>query len=732
MTINRRSFIKKTSITGAALVIGVHFNACKKDQPEEIGEINLIKGNIDNEGYGISMNPFLIIDPNGAITLMASKPEMGQGTFQSIPLIIAEELDVNLDRITTKISKGDEEKFGRQGVGGSGSVKNSWIPMRQLGAGARQMLRQAAAEKWGIKLEETTTDDGFVLNQKGEKLGYGELVEAASKLEVPKEPKLKELSEFKYIGKNNTRRKDIDMKVDGTANFGIDMRVEGMVYATVLHCPGFSGTIESIDDTDAKAIPGVIDVVKTVRPIGKTAKQEAVAIIADNHWAALQGKKALQVKWANNNNTPTTTELFDKMRSLRNQDGKVYHKNGDFDKAFNAKEEFLEASYEMPFLAHSPMEPQNCLADVKGDKVEIWAPTQTPNWSKKEVASFLDVKPEDVTMNISFLGGGFGRRLLMDVMLTACDLSKKVGKPVRLLWTREDDTQEGPFRPASVNKLRGALNEDGTIAAIEHKVVTPSIMSYLFGADSQNEIPKSAMAPLNEYYDLPNYRASYIYTKVDPVPLLWWRSVYSSTNVFAHESFIDELAVAAKKDPMEFRLDLLKKDERKHKLLETLRAQSNWDQPLPDNWGKGIAISHCFESTAAHVVYVSKQGKGVKIEKIFNAVDVGIMVNPDNVKAQAEGCIVMGLTAAIKDPIQFEDGKVVNTNFHNYQMLRIDETPEMDIHLMENAEAPTGAGEPGLPPIAPALTNAIFNLTGKRIRRLPFDINDIKDEGHLS
>ncbi len=717
----RRSFLRNTGLTGAGLFVGFSLTQCKVD--EVPGIINLLKTNIDNEAIGLALNNYLNIDPSGLITIMAHKPEMGQGTFHSIPLILAEELDVDPDGISIKIAKGDEERYGPQGVGGSGSVRDMWMPLRNLGASARHMLRQAAANTWGIDIKDTSTDNGFVIGKEGVKLSYGDLVEKAKDIEVPETIELKAISEFKYIGKSK-KRTDINSKVNGSANFGIDMRVEGMVYASIVHCPGWKGTVKSIDDADTRKIAGVTDVVKTVRPLFKNT-QEAVAVIADTYWAALQGARALKVSWEDNKHAISTEDIFKTMHSKTKEDGMLDKENGQFETAFAKSDTPFEATYETPFLSHSPIEPMGCLADVKGDKAEVWATTQTPGWCKGEMAKMLEIKPENITINIPFLGGAFGRRLIHGPILQACDLSKKIGKPVRVLWTREEDTMNGPFRPGSVNALRGTLSAEGKIDSLEHKVVTPSIGHALFGRDASTKVPGSAMAPLHEYYTIPNYRSKYVFMDVDPMPLLWWRSVYSSTNVFAHESFIDELAVAAKKDPMDFRLDLLEDDERKHKLLKTLRQRSDWDKALPEGWGKGVAISHCFQATAAHVVYISKTGTGVKIEKIHTAVDCGIAVNENNIIAQAEGCIVMGLTAAYKDAMIVKDGVTQNSNFHNYRMLRINEIPELDIFVMKNEESPVGAGEPGLPPVAPALTNAIFNLTGNRIRKLPFELDKV-------
>lgn len=719
--INRRKFLRQAGIAGSALAVGFYFTSCKENIPEPAGIIELFKLNVDDIANGLQLNPFVIIEKTGLITIMAHKPDMGQGSNQAMPMLIAEELGVDLNQIQIKQAVGDV-KYGPQGVGGSATVRTMWEPMRKMGAAAREMLIQAAAEKWSVATTDCYAEKGMIVNKKnGEKLSFADLVEAASALEVPKEPTLKDPKDFQLIGKS-VPRPSVELKVKGAANFGMDMKKEGMVYALIERSPTFSGKVKNIDDTATLAIPGVQKVMKTNRQI-MVQNFEGVAVIADSYWAALQGRKALKVDWEESSNIDSS-KIYAEMQKLSETDGLKFHATGNFKKAFAAGEKQLTAQYETPFLAHSAMEPQNVLVDVKEDSCEVWAATQFPQWAKGEVAKLLEIEEDKITFHVAFLGGGFGRRALPDFVLEGVTLSKELKQPVKVVWTREDDTTQSPFRPGSINNLSGALDKDGRLVALEHKVTTPSIMHSLRRSFDGKTVPASTMEPIGEpLYGVPNFQSRYVNIDVDPIPLVWWRSVYSSTNVFGHECFIDEMAEAAGKDPVAFRLEIMENKPDYKPFLEFLADKADWNKPLGEGKARGIAMTHCFESTAGHVVEVSKnKDGGIQIDRIVTAVDCGIAVNPDNVKAQCEGCVVMGLTAATKDPITFENGRAVESNFHNYRMLRMNEMPPMEVHIMPSTANPTGVGEPALPPLAPALANAIYQLTGKRIRKLPFDL----------
>jgi len=724
--IKRRSFLKQAGISASALAIGAYLNGCQWEAPEPEGIIQLFKPNIDEIAEGIGLNPYLFINPSGLVTIFAHKPDMGQGTFQSIPMLIAEELDVDFENIQIKIPPANNE-FQEQSVGGSSSVRTMWEPMRKVGAAAREMLVQAAAKQWGVTTADCRTENGTVIRKStNKKLHYGQLVEAANQLEVPKEPNLKSPNDFKLIGKS-LARPTVPLKVNGQANFGIDMKVEGMVYAVIERSPCFSGKVKSIDDTTAMQIKGVEQVIKCIRPVG-IHNWEGVAVIANSYWAALKGRKALKIEWEEPDNLPSSESLHTAMLTKAKEDGIVDTEDKNYNKVFTNAPISISAQYETPFLAHAPMEPINTLAHVKEDSCEIWTAVQFPSWIRAEAAGLLEMKPEQITVHCPFMGGSFGRKGFPDFSLEGVLLSKAVGKPVKIVWTREDDIRQSPMRPGSLNRLEGALDEEGNLLAFQHKVIAPSFDHSLRGVDMSEKInPPWIMEPIGQpFYDSKAFSSRYVWVDATPVPLIWWRSVYSSTNVFGQESFIDELAHQAGIDPLEFRLSKLNKKQKYKRLLEFLAEKAGYDQPLPQGKARGIAITHCFESTCGQVIEVSQTEKGVKIDRVVTAIDCGITVNPDNVKAQCEGCVVMGLTAAIKDPIRIENGRVLTSNFHDYRVLRIHETPSIETYILPSAENPTGTGEPALPSVAPALANAIFNLTGQRIRTLPIDLSKIE------
>jgi isoquinoline 1-oxidoreductase beta subunit len=721
-TLNRRNFLQLTGGTGAMLVLGFSFTDCTRKESQTATLANLSA----DAALGKELNPFIVINADGKITLMAHKPEMGQGTWQSMPLIVAEELEVSLDQVQIKMAKA-EKKYGDMSVGGSYSVRGSWENLRKAGAAAREMLTQAAADTWQVPVAECYAREGKVYHKGFDKsLAYGALVEAASGLPVPKEPKLKDPKDFRLVGKSVTRP-DIPMKVNGTAQFGIDVKIPGMLYASVLRSPVFHGKIKKIDDTETKKIAGVKQVLQTERKLSKNIYQ-GVAVLADNYWAALQGKKALQVTWDNGDYEKLNTErMYAKFRELAQTDGHVDKKAGDFAGSFTAAAKKLEAVYELPFAAHAPMEPQNCVAHVQGDTIEIWAPTQIPDSAKKELAEYLKVPEENITLHITFLGGGFGRRLFADAIMEAAYLSKQANAPVKVLWTREDDMTGGPFRPGTLSSFKGGLDATGKVVALQHKVVAPSINDNQFGSkDPARREDEGAMEGIRESaYEIPNISFHNIFAET-PVPIGWWRAVYSTTTAFAHECFIDELAHAAGQDPLAFRMGMITKHTRMKNLYAFLRDKSGWDKPLPNGWGKGVAAWEFFAGRAGHVVFVSKKaGGGVQIEKIVAAIDCGTAVNPDNVKSQVEGATVMALMAALRDAITFENGAAKQTNFHDYRLMRLSETPPIEVHIVPSTDKPDGVGEPGLPPLAPALANAVFAATGKRIRKLPFDMDAV-------
>jgi isoquinoline 1-oxidoreductase beta subunit len=714
--INRRNFIRLSGITGTGLILGLSGKA------SAIAAV----ANLSNAADAFELGAFIMINKNGEITLFNSKPEIGQGTFQSIPALMAEELEVSLDQVTIK-QTGGEKKYGfMQFAGGSMSIRSEYHNLRKVGAAAREMLLKAASTQWNVPVTECYASEATIIHQpSGKKLGYGDLAETASKLEVPKSPTLKDPKDFKILGKPSARP-DIPLKVNGTAQFGIDATVPGMVYASIERCPVFYSKLLSFDATAAKKIKGVI-AVETCERIHEVYKTTGVAVIAENYWAAVQGRKALNVKWDHEGHETFNSKDFE--QSLRDaatkETGAVAHQQGDFDNAFAKAPTKLEAFYETPVVSHSPIEPMNCLASfTEGNKLEIWTSTQVPGSLVTDFAKEYNIPVENMKVHTLFNGGGFGRRLYPDYVHEAVQLTKKIGKPVKTIWTREDDTQQGPFRPMTYSAMKGALSADGKAIAFQHKVIAPTLdMKKDYDKTKSDETMTEGIS--EQKYEIEHMKNLYVHHYM-PVPLAAWRAVTSTTLAFSHECFIDEMAHAAKKDGMAFRLEMLKKDSDTKNVLHKLKEVSNWDKPLPAGWGRGVAQYEFFAGQGGYVIEVSKKGTGIKIEKVYAVIDLGTVVNPDMVRAQVEGAATMALTAAIKNGITFDKGKTVQTNYHNNPLVRINEMPKVEVHILTNGgDKIKGVGEPGLPPFAPALCNAIFSATGMRIRRLPFDINKI-------
>lgn len=713
---SRRNFLKTSSLTTFGFALGISSFAkdatLKKITPAIVS---------------LEINPFIIIDTAGNITLVNPRPDMGQGSTQAVPSLLAEELEVSLDKVKIVQSDG-RGKYGDQTSGGSSSVRALWQPIRKAGAAAREMLTQTAAKRWNVSTTECFAQDGKIVHRiSGKSFTYGELADDASKLEIPKNPKLKEAKDFKIIGKYN-KRLDVPERVTGKAVYGLDVDVPGMVYASIVHSPMLHGKISSIDDTDTKKVAGVLQVVRTERPMPHR-KSEAVAVIATNWWAALKGKKALKVQWDNGDyaKTLSTQKYFEATYEAAKKEGINFEEKGDFSAKYTSAKQKIEANYETPFLSHAPIEPENAIVHVKDDgTIEIWAPIQGPDWALRDVCGYMNVKPEQVKINVTLLGGAFGRKAYHDFLLEACHLSKELKKPVKVIWTREDDITQGPYRPGMLSHMQGFV-EEGKITGFHHHAIGESIVGQVFKGLKDDEADPWLSGEISTENSKYNFgtasKVSWTNVKTD-IPVVWWRSVYASNFGWGQECFIDELAHLAGKDPLQARLDILS-DERFRKVLETLAEKANWNEKLPAGQGKGIAVFRSFDSISAACVTVAKNENGIKIEKVVSVIDCGYYVNPDNVKAQTEGNIVMGLTAAIKDGITFTNGQCDQTNFHQFNLMRINEAPKMEIHIIDSGANPGGVGEPGLPPIAPALGNAIFAATGKRIRKLPFDISNI-------
>jgi isoquinoline 1-oxidoreductase beta subunit len=714
-SINRRAFLKLSSFTSAALTIGFYFPALAEESTIITAETA--------DSLGVTLNAFISIDKTGKVTILNHRAEMGQGSFQSVPQMIAEELEVSLDQVTISFAPGHQTKYGSQGTGGSSTVRSAYKHLLRTGATAREMLIEAAAKKWSVPATECYALKGEVIHRPtNRKTGYGELVEEAVKLTPPKQVTLKERKNYTIIGKPLPRQ-DTPPKVNGKAEFGLDKKLPGLLYAVVERSPHFLGKVKSYNDSAIKLMPGVKHIIKVQMPVFDTIR-EGIAIVADNTWSALQARKALKVEWDTTGfEHMDTAALYNRMKEDLKKPGLSQRTGGNFEATFGKSQKKLEAVYETPYEAHACMEPLNCTADVKENSCEIWGPIQAPDWIQRDLAGRLKIPVENVTVHMTFLGGGFGRKAFIDYTAEAALISKEIKAPVQVVWTREDDMAQGPFRPGAVYECKAGLN-NGSIAAFQTKMAAQNMNHQWPHADKTNFNGSTTEGLLETYFDaIDHYSFTDIPTE-SPIPVMWWRSVYASTNGFAYESFIDELAHAAEKDPLDFRRQHLR-DERYSTLVDMLEEKTGW-KSRDKNSGWGIAITECFKSIVGEAVKVSKQADGkLKIDRIVAVMDCGWYVNPDIVKAQVEGSIVMALGAATTHETHFADGKAVEQNFHQYQLPRITDVPDIEVYIIENEEKPGGVGEPGLPPFAPALCNAIFDLTGKRIRKLPFNMNEV-------
>jgi isoquinoline 1-oxidoreductase beta subunit len=732
-TLNRRDFLKTSAAGGAALVVGFHLSPSARAASAG-----------DQEKKPVNpLTAWVRITPDNQVTLILGKSEMGQGIMTALPMILAEELYLDWQMVKIQQAPTNPAIYDL-GTGGSGSVAASWTPLRQAGAAAREMLITAAAQHWNVNRNTCKPQNGGILHgARKQFLTYGELADAASKLPVPDldDVPLKSSRDFTIVGRNHNRFES-RAKSTGAAKFGIDARPDGLLYAVIARCPVFGGKPARFDATKAKSVAGVRDVI-SIDPVAQGAfSAGGIVVLAENSWAAIQGRKALDITWDEGSNAAESSQsLRRQFLDNASRPGKVVRNEGDANAALASAEKKVDIVYEIPFAAHACMEPMNCTVHIRPEGAEAWVPTQAPQWAQDIIVGVTKLPPESVVVHTTLMGGGFGRRYQADFVMEAAQVAKVVGKPVMVLWTREDDMQHDFYRPASYHHMQGAVDADGNLAAWKHFQTSTSIaaMWEKDGAEKpeKSEFATAAFIP----YQTKNYRIEYTLAK-SGVPRAWWRSVEHSSSGFVVESFVDELAAAAGADPLQFRLRLIGGDRKipdftnpkEGKPLDTARLKgvlklaaerAEWGKPLPAGVTRGIAAYFSFESYTAGVAEVSVKDGKIRVLRIVYAVDCGRPVNPNGITAQVEGAAIYGVSAFMKDAITIDRGRVQQSNFNDYQMPRINETPLIEVHVINSTEEPTGIGEPGLPVIAPAVCNAIFAGTGKRIRRLPIRPEDL-------
>ena len=705
---SRRSFLKSSAAASGGLMMGVVLPATQ--------------GEALAAGTMHTPNAWVHIADDNSITLLAAHSEMGQGVYTSMSMLIAEELNVELSQVSVAAAPPAavyvNALLGAQITGGSTSVRESWEKLRVAGAQVREMLISAAAAEWKLDASTLTASKGMVTGPGGKKATYGQLAAAASKLPVPEKPMLKDPKDFVLVGKR-AKRIDTVAKVNGTAEYGIDVKLPGMVYASLAQCPVIGGKVVSFDGSKAKGMPGVIDVVQI---------PDGVAVVANSWWRARKARDTLSIQWDEGAGAALSSEGIINATRTAAATGKVIEIGkpmGNAAEAMKTAAKVVQAEYVQPMQAHAPIEPMNFTAHVDGDKVLLIGPTQFQQGAQGAVAAALGVKPEAITLKTTYLGGGFGRRLELDFIVQAAQISKAVGKPVKLLWTREDDFTHDFYRPAAVNQLKAGLDGSGRPVAMQFKVASQSVTQRAFG------LPKDTLDPFMTEasvpgYNIPNTQHDLVIIDTG-VRVGYWRAVSHNMNAFANESFMDELALAAGKDPYDYRMEMLGGQPRFANVLRLAAEKAGWDQPLAKGRARGIALMEGYGTYMAQVAEISLNEHGeVQVHRVSVACDPGMMVNPDTVEAQIQSGIMFGMGAALKHQITMEKGRVAQQNYNTFAPIRMFEAPKIDVVLVQSSEKPGGIGEPATAVIGPAIANAVATLTGKRVRRLPITAAALK------
>jgi isoquinoline 1-oxidoreductase subunit beta len=704
--LSRRGFLQAGAAAGGGLMLTVRLPLTK-------GEAQAARADM------FVPNAFVRIQSDGQIVLTMPYVEMGQGTYTSIPMLVAEELEVDLKQVRLEHAPSDEKLYvnpllGVQATGNSNAIRGAWQPLRQAGATARTMLVSAAANHWDVDPATCRAQRGEVIHATGRRLSYGELAAGAARLPVPENVALKQPQDFKLIG-TSAKRLDIPAKVNGTAVFGIDVRPPGLKIATLAQSPVFGGRVKRVDDVAARAVNGVRQIVRL---------DDAVAVVADHMGAAKKGLAALVIEWDDGPHARLTTEaIAAELEQATLKPGVVAQNIGDVDRAMASAVTKVEATYQVPFLAHATMEPMNCTVHLRKDGCEIWVGNQALARTQAAAAKTAGLPLDQVVVHNHLIGGGFGRRLEADGVVRAVEIAKHVDGPVKVVWTREEDIQHDMYRPMFLDRLSAGVDAKGMPIAWSNRFAGSSIIArWLPPAFNNGLDPDTTEGAIDLVYDLPNLHVEYVRVEPPGIPTAFWRSVGPSHNVFVTESFVDELAAATKQDPVAYRLALLDRTPRAKAVLALAADMAGWGEKLPPRVGRGVSIQNAFATYMAQVAEVEVMKDGaVRVKRVVCAVDCGIVVNPDTVRAQIQSAVMFGITAALYGEVTLKDGRIEQTNFDSYRILRMNEAPDVEVHIVQSQELPGGMGEAGTSAIVPAVTNAIFAATGKRLRKLPVD-----------